>query len=72
MTKTEAAEILANHANVLARRYGWTGPMTDIRIGVVISEAQHQTTPGSLLHQAATLRPAHRTIRRAGRATQED
>ncbi len=62
MTKTEAAEIIVNHASVVARKYGWTGAMSSLRIGVVLSEMLHQSEPGCLLHQAAVVRPSDKFI----------
>lgn len=67
MNKREAAEIIANHAQVVARKYGWTDRMDAMRIGIVLSEMQFETTPGCRLHAAALARPADSTIRQAGR-----
>jgi len=71
MTKTEAANLIALKAQVLARQYGWTGRMTADRIAATIGEMRHQDEPGSLNHQAGWIRPADQTIRRAGRRMQQ-
>jgi hypothetical protein len=66
MTKTEAAEILANFITVRARKRGLSLIDATV-IAECISEARYQTIEGSLLHTAAWLRPADRTIRAAAK-----
>jgi len=63
MTKTEAAEILANHITVQARRRGITQVTKDF-IEEERSEAVHA---GGQIAAAARLYPHWKTIRTAGR-----
>ena len=64
MTKTEAAGILATAVNVHARK--WNVTHVDVRFyEEVVSELRVTAAEGSLLHQAAQIMPAFRTVRAA-------
>lgn len=63
MTKTEAADILANKARVLARESGHD--LDKNLIEAVLSEARHW---GGLFTLAAEAAPHWRTVLRAARA----
>lgn len=59
MTKTEAAEILANKARVMSREWGME--ISKDLVEVVMSEARHW---GGLFPAAASANPSWRTVLR--------
>lgn len=68
MTKTEAADIIANELSVYFTKHGMDdSELSNYQIACAISRAVYQSTPGSYAHTAGLLRPADRTVRMAYR-----
>lgn len=69
MTKTEAAEIIADNIGAHYTRNDlddrdltWVGGPSRLAIAEAISRMTHESVPGSYAHRAALTRPSDRTI----------
>jgi hypothetical protein len=68
MTKTEAAEIIANNIAAWCARHDLNdSEITNTMVAEAISRCEYETVPGSYAHSAALARPSVRSVRIAYR-----